>query len=375
MKKLALALSAALMPIATPAETLVYVGTQTSGESKGIYVSTLDETTGALSPPRLAAAIGNPGFLAMHPSKPLVYATAASRDADGAWQEEVAAFAVQPDASLKLLNTQPSGGNGPCHVSIDASGRVLLLANYGGGNVVSYPIGSDGRLQPAASTVQHEGSSVNLQRQKEPHPHGIYADPTQTRAYVPDLGLDKVLIYRLDAASGRLSPNAPAFATTEPGGGPRHLAFHPNGRHVYVNLELTSRVAAYLLDAATGALEGFQVLSTLPRGAQAEGNSTAETLVHPNGRFLYVSNRGHDSIAVFAIDPQDGSLRFIETTGTGGRTPRSFGIVPGGRFLVAANQNGGNVTSFRIDAERGTLSPVGSEVAMDRPTHVRFVRR
>jgi 6-phosphogluconolactonase len=373
--KLPLALMTALLPIAIQAETLVYVGTSTDGASKGIYVATLDETTGALSPPRLAAAIGNPGFLAMHPSKPLVYSVAASRAAEGAWKEEVAAFAMQPDGSLTLLNTQPAGGNGPCHISVDASGRVLLLANYNCGNVVSYPIGSDGRVGPAASTVQHEGSSVNPQRQKEPHPHGIYPDPTQTRAYVPDLGLDKVLIYRLDAASGRLSANKPGFATTGPGGGPRHLAFHPNGRHVYVNLELTSRVAAYRLDAATGAMESFQVLSTLPAGAKAEGNSTAETLVHPNGRFLYVSNRGHDSIAVFAIDAQDGSLRFIETTPTGGRTPRSFGIVPGGRFLVAANQNGGNVAVFRIDAERGTLSPAGSEVAIDRPAYVRFVRR
>ena len=364
-----------MLPIATPAETLVYFGTNTSGESKGIYVSTLDETTGALSPPRLAAAIGSPGFLAMHPSKPLVYSVAANRASDGAWKDEVAAFAVQEDGRLALLNTRPSGGYGPCHVSVDASGRVLLLANYSGGNVVSYLIGDDGSLGPAASTVQHQGSSVNPQRQKEPHPHGIYPDPTQTRAYVPDLGLDKVLIYRLDATSGRLSPNTPAYATTEAGGGPRHLAFHPNGRYVYVNLELTSRVAAYRVDAANGALEGFQVVSSLPTGTRAEGNSTAETLVHPSGRFLYVSNRGHDSIAVFAIDPQDGSLRFVETTSTGGRSPRSFGIVPGGRFLVAANQNSGNVTVFHVDPERGTLTRAGGEVAVDRPTYVRFMRR
>ncbi|PTT76400.1 6-phosphogluconolactonase, partial [Pelomonas sp. HMWF004] len=252
----------ALLPIASPAETLAYFGTNTGGTSQGIYVSTLDEVTGALSPPRLAAAIGNPGFLAMHPSKPLVYAVTAGQAADGSWKEEVAAFAVQPDGRLSLLNTQPSGGNGPCHISVDASGRVLLLANYNGGNVVSFALSGDGRLGPAASTVQHEGSSVNPQRQKAPHPHGIYPDPTQTRAYAPDLGLDQVLIYRLDAASGRLSPNEPAHATTEPGGGPRHMAFHPNGRYAYVNLELTSRVAAYRLDAATGALEGFQVLST-----------------------------------------------------------------------------------------------------------------
>jgi len=375
MRQLALALITAMLPIATLAETLVYFGTETRGDSKGIYVSTFDEATGAISPPKLAAAIGNPGFLAMHPSKPWVYSVAAGKAADGSWKEEVAAFAVQPDGSLALLNTQPSGGNGPCHISVDASGRVLLLANYNGGNVVSYPIGDDGRLGPAASTVQHEGSSVNPQRQKAPHPHGIYPDPTQTRAYVPDLGLDKVVIYRLDAASGRLSPNTPAYATTEPGGGPRHMAFHPNGRWAYVNLELTSRVAAYRLDAATGALADFQVLSTLPAGATAEGNSTAETLVHPSGRFLYVSNRGHDSIAVFAIDAKDGSLRFVEATSTGGRTPRSFGLVPGGRFLVAANQNSGNVTVFRIDAQRGTLARVGGEVAVDRPGYVRFMRR
>ena len=167
----------------------------------------------------------------------------------------------------------------------------------------------------------------------------------------------------------------PAHAATEAGGGPRHLAFHPNGRYAYVNLELTSRVAAYRLDAATGALKSFQVLSSLPPEALSEGNSTAEILVHPGGGFLYVSNRGHDSIAVFTINPQDGSLRFVETTSTGGRTPRSFGIVPGGRFLVAANQNSGTVNVFRIDPQRGTLSPAGPGVAVDRPSHVRFMRR
>lgn len=375
MKKLTVALFAALLPVAIAAETLVYIGTDTGGESEGIYVSALDETTGALSPPQLAAAVGNPGFLAMHPSKPLLYSVAASRAADGAWKEEVAAFAVQKDGRLSLLNTRPSGGSGPCHISVDAAGRVLLLANYNGGNVVSYPIRDDGRLEPAASTVQHKGASVNLQRQMHPHPHGIYPGPTQIRAYVPDLGIDKVMIHQLDVAGGRLLPSNPAYAATEAGGGPRHLAFHPNGRWAYVNLELTSRVAAYRVDAATGALEGFEGLSSLPPGARSEGNSTAEILVHPGGRFLYVSNRGHDSIAVFTIDPQGGSLRFVEATASGGRTPRSFGIVPGGRFLVAANQDSHNVRVFRIDPERGTLTPAGHEVAVDRPTYVRFMRR
>ncbi|RYE78662.1 MAG: lactonase family protein, partial [Oxalobacteraceae bacterium] len=209
MTKLAVALITALLPLTAPAGTLAYFGTQTTGSSQGIYVSDVDEKTGALSPPRLAAAMGNPGFLAIHPAKPFVYSVAARRAADGSTAEEVAAFAVQPDGSLTLLNTRPAGGDGPCHVSVDASGRVLLLANYNGGNIVTYRIGEDGSLGPAVSTIQHEGSSVNPQRQKEPHPHGIYPDPTRTRAYVPDLGLDKVLIYRLDAASGRLSPNAP----------------------------------------------------------------------------------------------------------------------------------------------------------------------
>jgi 6-phosphogluconolactonase len=375
MKQLALAMTAALLSATVAAETLVYVGTDTGGSSQGIYVSTLDEASGALSPPRLAAAIGNPGFLAVHPGKPLLYSVAGSRAADGSWKDEVAAFAVQDDGSLVLLNTQPAGGSGPCHVSIDASGRVLLLANYSGGNVLSYPIQHDGRLGAAVSTMRHQGSSINAQRQRQPHPHAIYPGPTQTRAYVPDLGIDKLMIYGLDAASGRLSPNVPAFAATEAGGGPRHLAFHPNGRYAYVALELTSRVAAYRVDAATGALHGLDTHSSLPPGASAEGNTTAEILVHPDGRFLYVSNRGHDSIAVFAIAPHDGSLRFVETTPSGGRTPRSFGLVPGGRFLVAANQNGGNVMVFRIDAERGTLTPAGHEMSIDRPKHVRFLRR
>jgi len=364
-----------LLPFAPSAETLAYYGTATQGSSNGIYVSTFDEATGTLSPPRLAAAVGNPGFLAAHPGQPRVYSISGSRAADGTWKEEVIAFTVQADGRLAQLNTQPSQGDGPCHISVDASGRVLLLANYNGGTVVSYPIRDDGSLGPAASTLQHQGSSVNPRRQTSPHPHGIHLGPTQAHAYVPDLGLDKVMIYRLDAAGGRLLPNVPAHASTEPGGGPRHLAFHPNGRYAYVNLEITSRVAAYRVDAATGALEGFQVLSSLPPGVVVEGNSTAEIAVRPDGRFLYVSNRGHDSIAVFAIDPQDGSLRFIEATPTGGRMPRHFGLVPEGRFLVAANQNSGNVTVLRIDAERGTLSRTGGEVAVDRPTYVGFVRR
>jgi len=375
MKKLALPLIAALLPIATSAETLAYFGTDTGGESKGIYVFTFDEATGALSQPRLAAVIGNPGFLAMHPGKPVVYSVAGARIADGAWKEDVAAFALQQDGSLVLLNTQPSQSSGPCHISVDAGGRVLLLANYNGGTVVSYPIHDDGSLGPAASTVQHQGSSVNPRRQTSPHPHGIHPDPTGSYVYAVDLGMDQVVIYRLDATTGRLTPGRPAHTTTEPGGGPRHLAFHPNGRYAYVNLEITSRVAAYRVDAATGALQGFQVVSSLPPGVIVEGNSTAEIMVHPNGRFLYVSNRGHDSIAVFAISPEDGSLRFIEATPTGGRQPRHFSLSPDARFLVAANQNSGNVTVFRIDAERGTLSRTDGEVVVDRPTYVGFVRR
>lgn len=375
MKRLTLSLLAALLPLAASAETLVYIGTDTGGASRGIYVSTLDETTGTLSTPRLAAAIGNPGFLAIHPGKPLVYSVASRRAADGSWIEEVAAFAVQPDAGLQLINTRPAEGGGPCHVSLDASGRVLLLANYGGGNVVSYPIRQDGGIGPSVSSFQHQGSGIHPRRQEKPHPHAITPGPTQTRAYVPDLGIDKVMIYRLDAAAARLAPNLPGHAATEAGGGPRHMAFHPSGRWAYVGLELSSRVQAFRVDAATGALEPFEAHSSLPPGAAAEGNTNAEILVHESGRFLYVSNRGHDSIATFAIDPQTGSLRFVDATPSGGRTPRSFGLVPGGRFLVAANQNGGLVTVFRIDAERGTLTPVGDGVRVDRPQHVRFLVR
>lgn len=375
MKALALALMGTLLPVVADAETLAYIGTETSGSSQGIYVASVDEATGALSAPRLAAAIANPGFLALHPAKHRLYAVTESQAADGSRTEAVAAFAVLADGRLELLNTQPAGGNGPCHLAVDASGRVLLLANYNGGNVVAYPLGPDGRIGPASSTMQHAGASVDPQRQTRPHPHGIYPDPTGTRAYVPDLGLDQVLIYRLDPATGRFTPNEPPHARTEPGGGPRHMAFHPSGRFAYVNLEMSSRVAAYRLDAATGALTPLQVLSTLPPGVTVPGNSTAETLVHPSGRFLYVSNRGHDSIAVFAVNEQDGTLRFIETTPTGGRTPRSFGLVPGGRFLLAANQNGGKVTVFRIDPEQGTLTPTGSSLPIDRPSHIRFLQR
>lgn len=375
MKALALALMGTLLPVVAGAETLAYIGTETSGSSQGIYVASVDEATGALSAPRLAATIANPGFLALHPAKHWLYAVTESQAADGGRTEAVAAFAVLADGRLELLNTQPAGGSGPCHLAVDASGRVLLLANYNGGNVVAYPLGPDGRIGPATSTMQHAGASVDPQRQTRPHPHGIYPDPSQTRAYVPDLGLDKVLIYQLDPATGRLAPNSPPHAITEPGGGPRHMAFHPSGRYAYVNLEMSSRVAAYRLDAATGAMTSMQVLSTLPPGVTVRGNSTAETLVHPSGRFLYVSNRGHDSIAVFAINEQDGTLRFIETTPTGGRTPRSFSLSPDGRWLVAGNQNSGSVSLFRVDSASGLLAAVGSGVGIDRPSFVMLMQR
>jgi 6-phosphogluconolactonase len=370
-----MALVSGLLPSAVAAEMLLYVGTETAGASRGIYVSTFDETTGALSSPRLAAAIGNPSFLAVHPRRAVLYSVAAQWAADGSSKEEVAAFAVQPDGTLRPINSRPSGGSGPCHIAVDAGGRVLLLANYNGGNIVSYPILDDGSLGPAVSTVRHEGSSVNRSRQSDPHPHGIYPGPDQTRVYVPDLGIDKVMIHRLDPASGRLGPNRPGSAPAEPGGGPRHLAFHPSGRYAYVNLETTSRVAAYRVDAASGGMEGFQVVSSLPPGTLAETNSTAEIMVHPDGRFLYVSNRGHDSIAVFAIDAQDGSLRWIDATSSGGRMPRSFAIDPGGRFLVAAHLDSGKVSVFRIDPQRGTLTPAGHEVAIDRAAYVRLLPR
>lgn len=354
----------------------VYVGTYTRGTSKGIYRLDLDPRTGQLSTPILAAETPNPSFLTAHPSKPLLYAANESGSTatgpNGETGGGVSAFAIAADGSLTELNQQWSGGRGPAYVTLDHTGAHLLAANYGGGSIASIPIEADGRLGAVTSVKQHEGSSVNPQRQKGPHAHSVVVEPANRFAVAADLGIDRLMIYRFNPASGVLDASEPPSAVAARGSGPRHQAFLPNGRALYVTNELHSSLSVFTWDAARGVLTHAQTLSTLPEGFSAT-NSAAEVQVHPSGKFVYSSNRGHDSIAIFAVDGKSGQLRPVGHQPTGGKRPRHFGMDRDGRFLLAANQESGSIVAFRIDARSGRLTPTGSEVALDTPVCIRFV--
>jgi 6-phosphogluconolactonase len=358
-------------------EVLVYFGTYTGAKStsKGIYVSRLDAASGTLSRPELAAEIANPSFLAVHPARDFLYAVNEISDFEGKAGGSVSAFAINRQTGmLTALNRQSSVGAGPAHLSVDKAGRNVLIANYGGGSVAALPIAPDGTLNPASAFIQHTGASVNPERQKGPHAHSINLDPANRFAYVADLGLDKVLIYRFDSKNGSLVANDPPFATLEAGAGPRHLAFHPQGRFIYVINELHCTITAFRADPARGGLTTLETVSTLPQGESVQsGYSTAEVQVHPSGRFLYGSNRGHDSIAVFAIDQNSGRLTYVETQPTQGSTPRNFGIDPSGTYLLAANQRSDSVIVFRIDPQSGRLTATDTRIEVGAPVCVKFV--
>lgn len=358
-------------------EMLVYFGTYTNNEkSKGIYVSKLDLASGRLTDPVLAAETTSPSFLAIHPDGRFVYAANEVRTFEGQQTGAVSAFAVdRTSGMLKALNQQSSGGAGPAHLVTDATGKVVLVANYGGGSVAALPIAADGSLQPPSTIVQHTGSSVNPKRQTKPYAHSINVDPANRFAYAADLGIDKVLIYALEPSKGTLVANSPPSASVAPGSGPRHFAFHPSSPYAYVINEMLLTVTAFRHDPQSGALTEVQTITTLPPGQSAQdGYSTAEVQVHPSGRFLYGSNRGHDSITVFAIDEKTGQLTFVENESTQGSFPRGFGIDPTGQFLLAGNQRSDTVVVFRIDQATGHLTPTGQTLAIGAPVCVKFVR-
>lgn len=360
------------LPAAAPRDLRVYFGT--GGTSKGIYVSRFDAATGRLTEPELAVETKSPTFLALHPGRSMLYAVG-EYAADDQRGGVVSAFSLSPTMDrLTLLNQQSSGGPGPCHLSVDAQGGYVLVANYAGGSVASLPIRADGSLGEAASIIQHTGSSVHPQRQTKPYGHFIAMDPANRFALACDLGLDKVLVYRLDEKTGDLTPNDPAFGTVPPGAGPRHLAFSPNGQFVYVVNEMGSSVTVFAYDAPRGALTELQTIATLPEDFPGRTRSTcAEVEVHPSGKFVYASNRGHDSIAVFAVDAPTGKLSFVEHQSTHGGIPRHFKLDPGGRWLLAANQASDSVVVFAVDSTTGRLKPTGQTVTVPAPMCVLFV--
>jgi 6-phosphogluconolactonase len=357
-------------------DLLVYFGTYTGAKSKGVYVSRLDVATGMLSAPELAAESASPSFLAVHPSRPLLYAVNEVNTFGGQKTGSVSAFVIEPGSGkLTALNQQSSGGTGPAHLTVDAAGTNVLVANYGGGSVAVLPIDATGALKPATAVIQHSGSSLDPQRQTGPHAHAIIVDSADRFAYVADLGLDKVLIYRYDAAKGSLTANVPPSASVNPGSGPRHLRIHPGGRFAYVINEMLCTITVFSRDPERGAMRELQTLSTLPPGqAVQSGYSTAELQLHPSGRFLYGSNRGHDSITVFAIDAKTGTLTFAGSESTQGSTPRGFGIDPSGRYLLAANQRSDSVIVFRIDGKTGRLTPTRQKIEVGSPVCVEFVK-
>jgi 6-phosphogluconolactonase len=353
-----LTLVALAVPVVATAAALagsrfVYFGTYTGGASKGIYQARFDPAMGRITAPQLAAEVVSPAFLAVHPDRPLLYAVNEVGSFKGQPGGAVSAFLIDAETGgLTLLNQESSRGGGPCHLTVDPSGRGVMVANYGGGSIAVLPFRPGGELGPATTFVQHSGSGVNAQRQAAPHAHGIYVDPASQFVFVPDLGLDRVLVYRWEPATQRLEPNDPAAAVLAPGAGPRHFVFHPGGRFAYVINELLNTVTAFAYDPQSGSLRELQTITTLPEGFRGE-NSTAEIAVHPSGRFLYGSNRGHDSLVTYLIDATTGKLSLVGHSATGGRTPRNFAIEPSGGWILVANQDSNNIVVFRVDPQTG----------------------
>jgi len=355
---------------------LVYVGTYTTKtKSRGIYAYHFDGATGQLTLLDLAAETANPSFLAVHPNGRFLYAVNEVSDYQGKKSGAVSAFAIDRETGkLALLNQVASRGADPCYVSLDKTGKYVFVANYTSGSVIVFPVLADGRLGEATAFVQHAGHSVNRDRQEGPHAHMIEVSPNNRFVLAADLGLDELLVYRFDAAKGSLTPNDPpfAFAKVNPGAGPRHFAFGPSNSFVYVINELQSTVAVFSYEPAGGVLHPLQTLSTLPKGFTGK-NKAAELLVHSSGRFLYASNRGRDTIALFAINPEKGTLTPVAQDLTQGKTPRNFAIDPTGSFLLVANQDSDNIVVFRINPRSGDLIPTGQVLAIPSPVCVDFV--
>jgi len=357
----------------------MYVGTYTEegSASKGIYSYRFDPDGAKITSIGLAAQTTNPSFLAIHPNHRFLYAVNEVGNYLGQKSGGVSAFAIdRATGKLTLLNEVASKGADPCYITVDKTGKYVLVANYTGGSVAVFPILEDGRLGEASAFLQHAGHGTNPQRQEGPHAHSIDLTPDNRFAIVDDLGLDETLVYRFDRAKGSLTPNEPQVYTTlamaAPGAGPRHFALHPNGQFGYVINEMQSTVSVFSFDAAAGVLRPLQTISTLPKDFSGP-NDDAEIQIHPSGKFLYASNRGHDSIAVFAIDPKKGTLALVEYAPTKGKTPRSFEIDPTGTLLFAENEKSNNIVVFRIDPGTGRITATDKVLDLAEPVCVKFV--
>lgn len=349
------------------ADLYVFFGTHSSGPGVGFSVAHFDTDTGALTKPRFLTEAVEPAYFVIHPDGRHLY-TCNSGSPGGVSSYEI----ERTTGRLTLLNKVPSGGGDASYVCLDRTGRYVFVANYEGGNLAVFALQPDGRIGGRTAFIQHTGRSLNPQRQTHAYAHSIIVDPSNRFVLVADLGLDKLFVYRFDAKDGSLQPNDPPFAAVQPGFGPRHVKFHPNGRWVYLINEMGCTVIGFNWDSAKGSLAEFQTISTLP--ADFKGASTcAEVEVHPNGRFLYGSNRGHDSIAVFAIDPTTGRLTPIEYAPSGGRTPRNFAFDPTGKWIICTNHGSENAVVFRVDEATGRLAPAGQPVPVPSPFCERFL--
>jgi 6-phosphogluconolactonase len=363
---------------------LLFIGTYTDpilfgtgevvpGKGEGIYVCRLDPVSGALETLGRTTGVSNASYLALDSSRRWLYAVNELKSFDGVPSGTVSAFAVDAaTGGLTFLNKQLSHGTDPCYVTVDAQRRHVFVANFMSGSVCVLPVRDDGSLDEASDVHQHQGSSLDPVRQSGPHAHSVTLDAANRFAFVADLGLDKLMIYRYDAARGKLEPHQIPWIEMRPGSGPRHLAFHPGGRFAYLVNEIDSTVAVLAYDAAAGSFALLQSISTLPQGF-AGTSKCAEILVSPAGRHLYASNRGHDSIVAYAIDPHSGMLDLVGHTPTQGKTPRGFAISPDGAFLVAANQDSDTVVVWRIDPTSGELQPTGATLRIPTPVCVKFL--
>ena len=351
---------------------LLYVGTYTDKGAKGIYLDRYNSASGQLASAVVAAETANPSFLTIDKDRRFLYAVNELQKFHDQSSGGVSSFAIEPGGKLRFLNEVASGGADPCYISLDNTGKHVLVANYTGGSIAVFPVQQNGSLGAANAIVQHKGSGPNRERQESAHAHWIEVSPDNRFVIAADLGIDELLVYRFDANTGKLTPNDPPFVKVEPGAGPRHLAFAPNGKFAYLINELQSTVTVFSYDADNGVLHSLQTISALPKDFSGE-NTAAEIAVHPNGRFLFASNRGHDSIAVFAIDKTKGTLRLIDNFSVKGRTPRNFVIDPLGSRLLVANQDSGNVVTFQINPSTGRLTATGQDVKVPAPVSLTFL--
>ncbi len=351
----------------------VYIGTN-SKASKGIYKSEFDPQTGKLGEPAVVAELRMPSFIAIHPNKKFLYAVSEIDMLDGKKGGGVVGFAIDPaTGALTKLNQQSSVGAGPCHLIVDKAGKNVIVANYGGGSCACLPIDADGKLKPASDFHQHAGK-VALKRQGGPHGHSANVSPDGKFVFVADLGLDQIKVYKLDADNGKLIPNDPPFYSTAAGAGPRHFAFHPNGKMAFIVNEIGMTLESMDYDAEKGVLTKKQVISTLPAGESQTADykfSTAEVVVHPSGKFVYNSNRTHDTIAAYSLDDK-GTMTSVGHQGDQVKIPRNFNIDPSGKWMLVANQNGASIVIFEIDQTTGMLSKVKSSVKVPSPCCVKF---